>query len=418
MYNFTTKTYEMKREIVNFSNKLSSGMKKSERKFIMDVEYGIAASGSCLISNIARKLNEDNKLKNTIERLCDNLNKFDKRDLVMNNYLSTVKNLFGEEPIAIFDDSDISKEYGKKFEDLDDVIDASSVEKKITKGYHVCEAIILTKEEKQPISVYSEIYSCKSKNFKSRNHYTFESIERVKQTLKRNFTGVFDRGYDSDKIINYMDSDENSFVIRMSNNRNFLFKGKKKKAIEEALKRKGKIKMELWFDDEETHEVYISHTKIALPSNHKEYELVFCYGLNDDKPLMLLTNRKIKNKEDVIKVVRLYFSRWRIEEYFRAKKQEFDFENIRLRTLKGINNLNLLLTMFLGLVNKLAENQNRKLLSIKIIYESKSLKNKVVVWISQFSKGIKNILSYAREGIKEWKQIEKREKYKQLELKL
>lgn len=81
---------------------------------------------------------------------------------------------------------------------------------------------------------------------------------------------------------------------------------------------------------------------------------------------MLLTNRNIKSKEDIIKVVRLYFSRWKIEEYFRAKKQEFGFENIRLRTLKEI----------------------------------------------------KNILSYAREEIREWKKIEKREKYMQLELKL
>ena len=31
-------------------------------------------------------------------------------------------------------------------------------------------------------------------------------------------------------------------------------------------------------------------------------------------------------KEDVIKIVRLYLSRWRIEEYFRGKKQEYDFK--------------------------------------------------------------------------------------------
>lgn len=45
----------------------------------------------------------------------------------------------------------------KKFEDLDDVIDASDLDKKITKGYHVCKSVILTEKEKQPISVYSKI---------------------------------------------------------------------------------------------------------------------------------------------------------------------------------------------------------------------------------------------------------------------
>jgi hypothetical protein len=418
MNNFTTNTYEMKREILKFSEKISKSLNKSENKFIKDIEYGIAASGSCLISNISRSLNEEIKLKNTIERLCDNLNDFDKSNIIYQNYLETIGNIYGEEPVALFDDSDISKIYGKKFEDLDDIIDASSLDKKITKGYHVCEAVILTEKEKQPISTYSEIYSCKSADFRSKNNYTLESIKSVINVLNRKFTGVFDRGYDDNKIIDYMDKTNNYFVIRMNDRRTFLFKGKKKNAYEEAVKRKGKIRMELWFDDNEAHEVYVSHTKVTLPSNKKEYELVICYGLSEERPLILLTNREIHSKEDVIKVVRLYFSRWRIEEYFRAKKQEYDFENMRLRTLKGMNNLNLLLTIHLGHMNKLAEEMDKKLLSIKIIEASKSIRKKVIIWMSQFSRGIKNILSYAHRGIKEWEDIEVRSKYKQLALKL
>ena len=416
MNNFTTNTYEMKREILNFSEKIAKKLSKSEKKFIQDIEYGIAASGSCLISDISRSLNEDIKLKNTIERLCDNLNSFDDTETLYNNYIEEIGDIYGKEPVVLFDDSDISKVYGKKFEDLDDVIDASSQDKKVTKGYHVCEATILTEKENQLISVYSQIYSCKSKDFKSMNDYTFKSIEAAKKVLNRKFIGVFDRGYDDNKIIDYMD--DNYFVIRMNNRRVFLFKGKKKNVYEEAKKRKGKIRMTLWFDDNEEYEVYISHTKVTLPHNGKDYELVFCYGLSEERPLILLTNRKIHSKDDVIKVVRLYFSRWRIEEYFRAKKQEYKFENIRLRTLKGINNLNLFLTIHLGHINKLAEEINRKLLSIKIIEASKSIRNKVIIWMSQFARGIKKILSYAHTGIKEWQKIEIRDKYKQLALKI
>ena len=416
MNNFTTNTYEMKREILNFSEKIAKKLSKSEKKFIQDIEYGIAASGSCLISDISKSLNEDIKLKNTIERLCDNLNSFDDTETLYNNYIEEIGDIYGKEPVVLFDDSDISKVYGKKFEDLDDVIDASSQDKKVTKGYHVCEATILTEKENQLISVYSQIYSCKSKDFKSMNDYTFKSIEAAKKVLNRKFIGVFDRGYDDNKIIDYMD--DNYFVIRMNDRRVFLFKGKKKNVYEEAKKRKGKIRMTLWFDDNEEYEVYISHTKVTLPHNGKDYELVFCYGLSEERPLILWTNRKIHSKDDVIKVVRLYFSRWRIEEYFRAKKQEYKFENIRLRTLKGINNLNLFLTIHLGHINKLAEEINRKLLSIKIIEASKSIRNKVIIWMSQFARGIKKILSYAHTGIKEWQKIEIRDKYKQLALKI
>lgn len=36
---------------------------------------------------------------------------------------------------------------------------------------------------------------------------------------------------------------------------------------------------------------------------------------------MLVTNKEIKFRDDVINVAFTYFSGWRIEEYFRCKKQ-------------------------------------------------------------------------------------------------
>lgn len=101
--------------------------------------------------------------------------------------------------VVLFDDSDINKEYSKKLEDLDRVIDTSGQDKRIVNGYHVCEATILTKNEKQPLSIYSQIYSCKSKNFVSKNKYTMESIKETEKIVEEKFIGVFDRGYDDNK---------------------------------------------------------------------------------------------------------------------------------------------------------------------------------------------------------------------------
>lgn len=42
-------------------------------KFVMDMQYGISKSKSCFVSEISHSLNENINLKNTIERLCDNL---------------------------------------------------------------------------------------------------------------------------------------------------------------------------------------------------------------------------------------------------------------------------------------------------------------------------------------------------------
>jgi len=61
--------------------------------------------------------------------------------------------------------------------------------------------------------------------------------------------------------------------------------------------------------------------------------------------MMLLTNRPVKSKDDARRVVRMYFTHWRIKEYFRFKKQHLGFENLSVRKLKAMNNLNQYLSM-------------------------------------------------------------------------
>lgn len=416
MTNYTMNSYEVKRDLLNFSKKISEGVNQPTTKFIMDMQFGLAKSGSCLISEIARSLNEDIKLNYTIERLCDNLANLydDESNIIWNNYLKEVKkNVDLNNPVVLFDDSDINKEYSRKLEDLDRVVDASSQDKKIVNGYHVCEATILTKNEKQPLSIYSQIYSCKSKNFESKNKYTLESINAAEDLVGDNFIGVFDRGYDDNKIIDYMS--KHKFVIRLDDKRVLLLKGKRHSVEEIAKGRKGKIKMKALFDDNDEKELMISYTKAKLPYNKKEYTLVIVYGLGEN-PMKLLTNLEYAEKEDVIKIVRLYLSRWRIEEHFRGKKQEYDFENMRVRTLKSMNNLNMMLTIHLGYMAMLSDKIDKKLLVIKIIEASKSLRGKIIVWLSQMARGIKEILKYCHTGIKEWQKIEHQEKIKQLQL--
>lgn len=415
----TTNTYEMKREIVNFSKKISNGVNKSTSKFVMDMQYGLAKSGSCLISEISRSLDEDIKLGYTIERLCDNLTNLyqDEEETIWHNYLEEVKrHIKDTDNVVLFDDSDINKEYSTKLEDLDRVMDASSSDKRIVNGYHVCEATVLTKNESQPVSIYSKIYSCKSDSFESKNSYTLESIKAAEKLCGEDFTGVFDRGYDDNKIFQYMTKNKHRFVVRLDDERTLLFKGKKKSVEEASKTRKGKILYKALFDNDE-YNLTLSYTKATLPCNKKEYTLVIVYGLSEKHPMKLLTNIEINDKEDVIRVARLYFSRWRIEEHFRGKKQEYDFENMRVRTLKSMNNLNMFLTIHLGHIAIIAEKINKNLLCIKILYASKSLKKKAIVWLSQIARGIKNILKYAHTGIREWQNIEKSE-FVQLALRL
>lgn len=47
MTHFTSNTYQMKREILTFSNKITKRLSKPERKFTADMTYGMFAAGSC-----------------------------------------------------------------------------------------------------------------------------------------------------------------------------------------------------------------------------------------------------------------------------------------------------------------------------------------------------------------------------------
>ena len=56
MDDFTINTFEMKRDIINFSKKICEGVSKTESKFTMDMIYGISKSKDILLSSIAGAL--------------------------------------------------------------------------------------------------------------------------------------------------------------------------------------------------------------------------------------------------------------------------------------------------------------------------------------------------------------------------
>lgn len=426
MNNFTTNTYEMKRDILNFSKKITNGLDKPATKFVSEMLYGIEKSNSILFSEIARALKENIKLKNTIERLCDNCNTLSDKELniIKENYYDiALKQLPDDEIILIEDDSDVNKEYSNKLEDLCTVRDASSKQEKYVNGYHVCEIVGLSKNEYQPISLYSKIYSTESKGFKSCPDETMKSekyvIDRIRKNNDSKIIIVKDRGYDSFELFKSTIKNKVSFVVRLEGNRHLLFKGKKRLVSDVASTRKGKLHTKLMYKGDNT-DCYISYTTVQLPKmKDKDLNLVIIYRKDEENdPMYLLTDLPIKTKDDVEKIAKIYMLRWRIEEYFKSKKQNYDFENFRLRNLNAINNLNIILTCVMLHLGILTEKMNVKLLVIKIIEASESLKNKALVWYGQISKGIAKILEHANTGIKEWFEVEIRSKYKQLGLKI
>ena len=401
---FTSDTYVLKRQIVKFAYLMTRNCRNVDSNLVLDIIYGILASKDIKIMSFTRVLYENIKYEKTIRRICNRLKEIKDIEIIKENFRKQVVRYLPKDNIlAIFDDSDMVKIYGKKFEDLDEVIDGSDPQKQIKPGYHICNACLITKNQRQPIEVFSKIYSTKSKEFISKNNVTNESITEVTKIVGTNFTGIFDRGYDDEKIFRLLNYQKTKFVIRLTSKRKMLFKGKKKNVLEVANGRKGKYKMQVFRNNKENQEIYVSYTRAnMLDKKHEEFNLVFAYGFGKE-PLMLITNIDVKDGNDAIIIVRMYIDRWKIEEVHRAEKKEYNYEDMRVRSLVQLNNLNFIFMLTLFFICIQIEKMDSNLFSIEILLRSKYLKEKLTVWISQYANGMKNILEHSQSGIQNFK---------------
>ena len=415
MLNSTTNTYTLKREILTFSRKISNHLSKPDRKFTADMTYGMLASGSCLLTDIVDQLHENSKKVNSVERLTRHLNQGIPKD-AQKSYLVFVRTMIPKNPIIHIDDSDVIKPEGRKFEALGLVRDGSkSTESKniYEKGYHVTEACVLTGSN-HPVSIFSKIHSSKEKNYTSANDVTFSAMERS-AALFGKATFVMDRGYDDNKMFLKLDALKQDYVIRLKSNRKLFYHNKWIMATELRNRRKGKVRMPLYYKGK-THEAYLSHVKVQITASKKDIYLVLVYGITEH-PMMLATNKEIKSKEDVIAVAKHYFSRWKIEEYFRCKKQMFQFENFRIRKLSAINALNFYITLCMAFLAYISMKPETNALKVSIIQKAAPIKEKIYFCYYRLAKGISGILSYAKEGVRLWFRT-KRPAYRQLCLRL
>ena len=200
MSNFTSKNYTLKREIINFANKISRHLSKAEKKFTADITYGMLASGSRLLTDVADQLHESSKKINIVDRLSRHLEK-GTPVAAGASYLRLLKKWIPSEPVIYIDDSDVVKPDGHHFESLGIVRDSSestSAKNVYKKGYHGTEACVLTGSN-HPVSIFPKIHSSSEKDYKSTNTITFQAMEQG-AALFGKATFAMDRGYGDNKM--------------------------------------------------------------------------------------------------------------------------------------------------------------------------------------------------------------------------
>lgn len=349
-------------------------------KFYLDMTYGILKSKSIVLNEIAHSLNEETSLKKVNERLYKNLMRIPDINERHNLIKVGLSYMRGKEKVFLIDDTDVMKSYGKAFEGMAKVRDASypGESTKYDHGYKVTTITGLSSKKKQPIPFYDHVHSPNEQDYLSVNNITNIGVRRVSEHLKP-YEGMFvgDRGYDDIKFMRMIHELNQYFLVRMHNNRWLIFKNGKIKAFDKAKTVKGKVIVPITIYAKER---FIKATSFKCKLRDYKYDVwvVISYMDNNPDPLILITNKPLETKDDITQMVYRYSSRWRIEEYFRFKKSELGFENFRVKALDSINNLTFALDIAIMLLAIIVDEDSNYLYHSLRKYE-KSIKKNVSI---------------------------------------
>ena len=182
MINYNRLVYEIKRDLSNFSEKISKGLKRPQKK--VDEEHAV----------------------------------------------------------IVIDNSDITKPCSPKMEAISDVHDGSTGE--IRKGYLTVEAAVLSKGKKMPMPVYEKVFSSAEDGFISMTHENLCCLKSLSAHFGKNCIRTLDRGFDANEYYRYFLKNDEKFVIRAKKNRNVIYRNKTQNIMDVAGLYKGSYRLD------------------------------------------------------------------------------------------------------------------------------------------------------------------------------
>lgn len=396
MKNYTILENNLKDETTNYIKNITAGLGKVDTHFITDMFVGMLKHNSVILSDIVRQTGYLN-IKKGVERLERNLDSFDNiKNTLMSNYIQMVKPYINNRHLYFVDRGDIVKEDNTKFENKGLVLDGSDSHT-IKQGYQINE-IATIDNDNQPISLVSELRSSNDNDYNSDNDLWISHMNYVHNIYGKG-TFIMDRGYDGAILMEKVLEIGSDFIIRAKSlDRKVYVNGEKTTISNIAKHMKGKYSFVSKKYDilKVSYKPVIIKSKEAKGLSKKVLTMVVVKGFALDKTtlneayMVLLTSRTISGKAQALQVVRDYALRWKIEENFKYKKQQFEIEKVKVRKYKRIQALNTLLTYVMFFSNVI----NMKAIGKTIRKIKNQIREKILFWLYRISDGIKEIISF------------------------
>ena len=344
----------LKGEILGFADNISAGLSKPEKKAIRELLLGMIGRGSCLVTEISRGFKDTVRFKKVLERLSRHLSKPGLGEKLQLNYLNAVKRHIKKETLICVDYTTIVKEYARVQENLCRVYDCAT--NSTHNGFWQMEVSAIDSDRKKYLPLYSRLHSQRDEKFTSENSETYRTLDVLRDALSDRGIYLFDRGFDRNRIYEKLINLKNRFIVRLKGNRHLLYgtRGKSKNVLKLAKKVRCQVRETVKFTRKGRQivtQMDYGSRKVKLPSlPDVELNLVVIKNLRGEVKAIFLTNLACGSRKNLNMVVKGYFLRWTVEEIIRFRKQEFDLENIRVRSWVKLQNLTTLALISAGKV--------------------------------------------------------------------
>lgn len=327
-----------------------------EYKFVCDSVLGILKSRSVIINRIGMKLGEKISLKKSCERLYRNVRNQQLAEKLRLNIQKKQSRQIDQETLIIVDESDIVKSRATRMEGLKRVRDGSKQCFRL--GYDLLN-IIAVKPEEEGYRILPLSSDLIAQNLEpdSLSQILEDRLTEITILTGNKGTYLFDRGYDSRKLISYLKSNNNAFVIRSTGKRGLMIDEQEQPFLD-TVKQMELNTMISGIKPGSYFACGIKRVSIRTdphPKKHPEtvklWLVVARYKPNRNGKagyfyfLCDFPDQSLTEKEIIERALHSYRQRWKIEEIHRQIKQDYKWEQMQLMSYVGLKNMNLLLLL-------------------------------------------------------------------------
>ena len=288
--------------------------------------FGIQASQDVKLSEIERSLPEEIPLSKTADRLARNLGAECLEGHLAERLTERGSRRVETNTVLCLDLSDVRKESAKKMEYLDQVWDGSKGE--VQAGYWLCSVTAAEVEGGEMTPLTQKLFSTPAEDFMSENAEILAAVDPVRAFTPGRGIWAVDRGGDRQKLLEPLLEKKERFVIRSTGQRSVINRRRQPMTVH-RLRYPARI---VWIEDgqEKRYELRYGAAPIRLPGLEEKLLLVVVAGFGAE-PLLLLTNLDVvRDSWRLWWIVRIYRTRWKIEETFRFVKQSDHLEDMRV----------------------------------------------------------------------------------------